>query len=203
MPFTPRFTVPTDLSTWYSSNPPDATYNRFSSYGNIGNCTWYAYGRTAEIANRNIHDDFYITQAPGHGKDWIYNTWPDQTITSGSIDLQLGDILVWGGGTYGHVEVVEAISGTTITTSYSINGDTWADGMYFNTRVIAIPSWGSYLGRVDYNDGSYATLSNTFIGYIHNKYYDPSPQPGEKTIYNYIGRLLRRRRQMRGRVKYV
>lgn len=201
MSFTPRYSAPTDLNTWYGSYN---TWNRFSSDGNIGNCTWYAYGRTGEIADRNIYDDFYITQAPGNGKDWIYNTWPDQTVTSGSIDLQLGDILVWGGGTYGHVEVVEAISGSTITTSYSINGSTWADGMYFNTRTLSAPSWGSQLGTVQHNDGSSMYLTNTFIGYIHNKYYDPSPGPEPSTtnIYIYINHLLRRRRR-RGRIRYV
>lgn len=174
MAFTPRYTQPTDLSTWYGSYN---SYNRYSSYGNEGNCTWYAYGRTGEIAHRNIYNEFYITQAPGNGKDWIYNTWPSYTHTSGSIDIQLGDILVWGGGTYGHVEVVEAINGNTLTTSYSISGSTWASSRYFATRNITTPSWGSYLGTVEYNDGSTAYLTNTFIGYIHNPYADPTP-PG-------------------------
>lgn len=174
MAFTPRYTQPTDLSTWYGSYN---SYNRYSSYGNEGNCTWYAYGRTGEIANRNIYNEFYITQAPGNGKDWIYNTWPSYTHTSGPIDIQLGDILVWGGGTYGHVEVVEAINGNTLTTSYSISGSTWASSRYFATRNITTPSWGSYLGTVEYNDGSTAYLTNTFIGYIHNPYAYPTP-PG-------------------------
>lgn len=179
MAFTPRYTQPTDLSTWYGSYN---SYNRYSSYGTEGNCTWYAYGRTGEIANRNIYNEFYITQAPGNGKDWIYNTWPSYTHTSGSIDIHLGDILVWGGGTYGHVEVVEAINGNTLTTSYSISGNTWASSRYFATRNISIPSWGSYLGTVEYNDGSTAYLTNTFIGYIHNPYADttpPGPTPSE------------------------
>ena len=175
MAFTPRYTTPTDLSTYYGSYN---SYNRYSSYGNEGNCTWYAYGRTGEIAGRNIYNDFYITQAPGNGKDWIYNTWSSYTHTSGTIDIHLGDILVWGGGTYGHVEVVEAISGNTLTTSYSISGNTWAKSRYFATRTISIPSWGSYLGTVEYNDGTTAYLTNTFIGYIHNKYVDDTPGPG-------------------------
>lgn len=166
MAFTPRTSAPTDLSTWYGSYN---SWNRYSSYGD-GNCTWYAYGRTGEIANRNIYNEFYITQSPGNGKDWIYNTWQNYTYTSGTIDLHLGDILVWGGGTYGHVEVVEGISGNSITTSYSIAGNTWATSMYFGTRVITKPSWGSYLGTVYYNNGSSSYLTNTFIGYIHNPY---------------------------------
>lgn len=174
MAFVPRLTTPTDTSTYYGSYN---SYNRFSSYGNEGNCTWYAYGRTGEIAGRNIYNDFYITQAPGNGKDWIYNSWPSYTHTSGSIDLQLGDILVWGGGRHGHVEVVEAISGNNITTSYSISGDNWSKSRYFAVRTITKPSWGSELGWVEYNDGSSSYLRNTFIGYIHNKYAGDSPTP--------------------------
>lgn len=174
MAFTPRYTQPTDFSTYYGSWN---SYNRFSSYGSEGNCTWYAYGRTGEIAGRNIYYDFYCTQPPGDGKDWIYNSWPSYTHTSGSIDLQPGDILVWGGGRHGHVEVVESISGNNITTSYSISGDTWAKSMFFNTRTISKPTWGSYLGTVEYNDGTSASLTNTFIGYIHNKYADVGPTP--------------------------
>lgn len=175
MAFTPRYTTPTDTSTYYGSYN---SYNRFSSYGNEGNCTWYAYGRTGEIAGRNIYNDFYITQPPGNGKDWIYNSWPSYTHTSGTIDLHLGDILVWGGGRHGHVEVVEAISGNNITTSYSISGDNWASSRYFAIRIITKPSWGSELGWVEYNDGSSSYLRNTFIGYIHNKYVEPGPGPG-------------------------
>ena len=175
MAFTPRTTVPTDLSTWYGSYN---SWNRYSSFGD-GNCTWYAYGRTGEIANRNIYNEFYITQSPGNGKDWIYNTWQNYTHTSGTIDLHLGDILVWGGGTYGHVEVVEGISGNSITTSYSIAGTTWANSMYFGTRVITKPSWGSYLGTVYHNDGSSSYLTNTFIGYIHNPYVNGGGGGGE------------------------
>lgn len=178
MAFTPRLTAPTDLTTYYGSWN---SYNRFSSYGNEGNCTWYAYGRTGEIAGRNIYNEFYITQSPGNGKDWIYNTWPSYTHTSGSIDLHLGDILVWGGGTYGHVEVVEAISNNTITTSYSISGENWAKSRFFATRQISKPTWGSYLGYVEYNDGSTAYLTNTFIGYIHNKYAEDGPTPPTPT----------------------
>lgn len=198
MAFTPRFTTPTDLSTWYGSYN---SWNRFSSDGNIGNCTWYAYGRTGEIANVNIYNDFYITQAPGNGKDWIYNTWPDYTVTSGTIDIKLGDILVWGGGTFGHVEVVEAISGSTLTTSYSLNATSYADGMYFNTRYIGIPSWGSELGWVEHNDGTSKYLTNTFIGYIHNKYLE-EPVTTSRSWWKYA-KLLIRRRQQKGQIRHV
>lgn len=170
MAFTPRLTAPTDFTTWYGSWN---SWNRFGRY--YGNCTWYAYGRSGEIANKNIYNEFYITQPPGNGKDWIYNTWQSYTHTSGVIDIQPGDILVWGGGTYGHVEVVEQVLDTTLTVSYALAGNTESDSLYWGLRYINIPTWGSYLGRVAHNDGSSAYLYNTFIGYIHNPYADPIP----------------------------
>ena len=165
--FTPRLTPPSDFTTYYGSRN---SYNRFDWNNGWGNCTWYAYGRTGEIANKNIYNEFYITSGRGDGKDWIYNTWDEYTFTSGEIDLHVGDILVWGGGTYGHVEVVEKIEGNQITTSYSIAGNTYNTSQFFATRTITKPTWNSYLGNVVYNDGSVHYLQNTFIGYIHNPY---------------------------------
>lgn len=177
MAFTPRYTKPDPNSAYYS------TYNRFywldvSPYG--GNCTGYAYGRFNEIAERSLYSDFYITYSPADAKYWIYNTWPDQTHTSGTVDLHLGDILVWGSASgFGHVEVVEAINGSTITTSGSIWGSTYGSSMEFYNRTISYPSWNSTMGRIYHNDGGYTDYGNPFIGYIHNKYMEPGPTPGE------------------------
>lgn len=183
MAFTPRYTKPDPNSAYYS------TYNRFywldvEPYG--GNCTGYAYGRFNECAGRSLYSEFYITHSPADAKYWIYNTWPDQTYTSGTIDLHLGDILIWGSATgFGHVEVVEAINGSTITTSGSIWGSTYGASMEFYTRTISYPSWNTAMGRIYHNDGSYTDYGNPFIGYIHNKYVEPGPgpEPEEPTIY--------------------
>lgn len=183
MAFTPRYTKPDPNSAYYS------TYDRFywldvEPYG--GNCTGYAYGRFNECAGRSLYSEFYITHSPADAKYWIYNTWPDQTYTSGTINLHLGDILVWGSATgFGHVEVVEAINGNTITTSGSIWGSTYGTSMEFYTRTISYPSWNTAMGRIYHNDGSYTDYGNPFIGYIHNKYVEPGPgpEPEEPTIY--------------------
>ena len=193
MSFTPRLTAPTDFSTYYGSYN---SYNRFNRYD--GNCTWYAYGRTGEIAGQNIYNDFYITQAPGNGKDWIYNSWPDETITAGQIDIYQGDILVWGGGTYGHVEVVEQIlddggGNLSLNISYSIAGNAWADSLEWGLRQIPYPTWSSVLGTVSHNDGTSAYLTNPLIGIIHNKYSDGGDTP-VIIVTQYIPLLRRRRR---------
>lgn len=176
MAFTPRYTKPNPDSPYYS------TYDRFywldiEPYG--GNCTGYAYGRFNEVAEMSLYNDFRITHSPADAKYWIYNTWPDQTYTSGTIDIHLGDILVWGSATgFGHVENVEAINGNTITTSGSIWGSTYGKSTEFYTRTISYPSWGSAMGSIVHNDGSSTYYGNPFIGYIHNKYVEPGPGPG-------------------------
>lgn len=194
MSFTPRYTQPTDLSTWYGSYN---AYNRFSSY-NVGNCTWYAYGRTGEIAGENgmpnIYSDFRITVGNGDGKYWIYNTWPDDTFTSGTIDIHVGDILVYGSDSgSGHVEIVEAVNGSSLRTSYSVYGDSWGTATYFNTRVIAYPTWSSTLGTVIDNNGVSHTYSNPFIGYIHNKYITGPEPPTPTTLMPWLTAALRLR----------
>ena len=180
MSFTPRYTMPDPSDVYYS------TWDRFywldiSPYG--GNCTGYAYGRFGECAGRNIYNDFYIIGLGGNtdAQNWIYNTWPDQTVTSGSIDLQLGDILVYGGN-FGHVEIVEAISGNSITTSYSVWASSYSNSLKFGVRTINKPTWGSALGDIEHNDGTHTYYSGSpFIGYIHNKYIEPGPEPPTPT----------------------
>lgn len=174
MAFSPRYSKPDPNDPYYS------TYDRFywldiSPYG--GNCTGYAYGRFNEVADRSLWNEFYII-GNADAKNWINNSWPDQTHTSGTIDIHLGDILVWGSDSgFGHVENVEAINGNTITTSGSIWGSTYGTSMEFYTRDITYPSWGSSMGRIYHNDGGYTDYGNPFVGYIHNKYADPGPGP--------------------------
>lgn len=178
MSFTPRYTKPNPDSNYYSS------WNRFSwldvsPYG--GNCTGYAYGRTNEIAERSVYNEFYINVTPANAKDWIYNSWQNYTHTSGTIDLHLGDIIVWGGGKYGHVEVIEAINGNYITVSGSVWANTYGASREFYIRTIEKPTWGSYLGVWYDNDGNKHDYSNTFIGYIHNPYAQGGPTPPTPT----------------------
>ena len=185
MSFTPRYTKPSESDPYYS------TWDRFywmDIAPNGGNCTGYAYGRCGECAGQNLYNDFYITGYNGNtdAQNWIYNTWPDQTVTSGDIDIQLGDILVWG-GVYGHVEIVEAINGNTLTLSYSVWASTYANSLEFGTRQISMPSWGSAMGTLARNDGTSYTYTNPFIGYIHNKYIDPTPEPPQTNV---ITRLI-------------
>ena len=191
--FTPRLEAPTDFSTYYGSRN---AYNRFERY--YGNCTWYAYGRSGEIAQHNIYNEFIITRGRGDGKDWVENTWQDHTITAEAgdpVEIKLGDILVWGGGTYGHVEVVEQILTNTIGISYSLAGNGYADSLYWGMRYLPKSlSWGDYLGQVEHNDGSTAYLYNTLIGIIHNPYAEDMRQLAPVLSATHRRKLRNRRR---------
>lgn len=204
MAFSPRLSAPTNFSTYYTERripaQPDGTptywqyfysgdYSYSTTGAHTGNCTWYAMGRSAEIAGRNIYSEFAGSyEAQNWGSIWIGN--PAQT--SGSISWQPGDILIWSNnaGTFGHVEVVEIVSGNYLTISYSAysGSDPQSEnGTFFNTRRRSKPYWGDPASvtsesdsRFIRNSGATYFLTNEFlIGVIHNPYYEPGPSPSE------------------------
>ena len=204
MSFTPRLSAPTNFSTYYTERripaQPDGTptywqyfysgdYSYSTTGAHTGNCTWYAMGRSAEIAGRNIYSEFAGSyEAQNWENIWIGN--PAQT--SGSIAWQPGDILIWANNamTFGHVEVVEVVSGNYLTISYSAYSGTDPqsdNGTFFNTRRRSKPYWGDPASltsesdsRFIRNSGATYYLTNEFlIGVIHNPYYEPGPSPSE------------------------
>ena len=112
MGFVPRETAPAAEDTVYSEN-------FFAVYvAEMPNCTTYAYGRAWEIL--------------GHEPDLCHGSavhWFDNNgVSSNSNDSyergdepQIGAIACWDMGNYGHVSVVEKISGDMITVSESDN----------------------------------------------------------------------------------
>lgn len=195
--FTPRLTAPTDFSTYYTERrlPAQASgtptlwqyfYSGDYSYSmtgsHTGNCTWYAMGRSAEIARRNLYSEFAgAYEAYNWGNIWTGN--PAQT--SGIVDYLPGDILIWAnsGMTAGHVEIVEIIDPNTgkLTISYSAYSSQNPQstyGMFWNTRKRAQPSFGDPAtvsgdpeSRFTRNNGAkYYLASEKLIGVIHNPY---------------------------------
>ena len=200
MSFTPRLTAPTDFSSYYTERripvSPTGTetlwqyfysgdYTYTNTGAHTGNCTWYAMGRSAEIAARNIYSEFAGSY---EAQDWnmIWTGNPAQT--SGAIAWQPGDILVYSnaGGTAGHVEIVEQIIGNKLTISYSAYSSYTPQSDYatfFNIRYRNKPAFGDAASdlndptsRFTRNNGAkwYMTDEN-LIGVIHNPYYDPTP----------------------------
>lgn len=80
-------------------------------YG-MPNCTAYAWGRAYEILGSQ--PDLPM----GNGRDWWGKNNDSQAYATGSTP-KLGAIICWGGGSSGHVAVVEAIEGDQVTYSES------------------------------------------------------------------------------------
>jgi len=111
MAFTARTTAPSTSDFHYYSNQ-----NPFWAGGVYlnGNCTWYAWGRAWEVRGTPLPAGY-----TGNAKTW----WNSNALSKGSTPA-LGAIAVWGGAAginnyCGHVAVVEAISGGTVTVSQS------------------------------------------------------------------------------------
>ena len=214
MAFIPRLTAPTAFGTYYTERripvqedgnvtgwqyfySGDYTYTNYGAH--TGNCTWYAMGRSAEIAGRNLYSEFRGSyEAKDWGSIWINNN----AQTSGTINYKLGDILIYSSGSsdpHGHVEVVEEINGNILTISYSTYSSTNPQslyGMFFNTRRRPKMSFGDPASDTGYSDSayyrnngnSYFNTSQKLIGVIHNPYADqtPEPQPVDTELSIYI-----------------
>lgn len=155
MPFIPRLTKDGIYNNyWYYSG------NIFYRSGNgLPNCTCYAYGRSAEIANQ------FINLPTGNAGDWWYNT----TLNKGQ-NPALGAVGCWSSrsGDYkGHVAVVEQIinGGVIFSCSgYSRAGynPVWNDPSYFWTESCYLSSGYQmrYMSSRDYS----------FMGFIYNPF---------------------------------
>lgn len=222
MSFTPRLTAPTNFQTYYTERripvSPSGTetywqyfysgdYTYTSDGAHTGNCTWYAMGRSAEIAERNLYNQFAGSY---EAQDWnsIWTGNPAQT--SGVINYQPSDILVYSNaaGTSGHVEIVEEVNANRLTISYSAYssynpqtdygtffGIRYRDKMVFGDSASDTNDPASMLER---NNGDKWYMTNEYlIGVIHNPYYDPTPEPPEPPSIKawLIGRALQRRRK--------
>ena len=145
--FTPRTTAPdSSNANYYSSNP---FYQ--SGYG-MPNCTCYAYGRAYELLGSKPR-----LSTGNAGYWWWYNK--NNGIYSYGSTPKLGAIACWDkyDQNQGHVAVVEAIDGNTVTISESHYRST-----FFDTRTITA------------NSSNYLT-SMRFLGYIYIGDFDTNP----------------------------
>ena len=108
--FTPRLTAPEKDDELYCRN-------FFAVYvADMPNCTTYAYGRAWEILGHEPD------LCHGRSEQWFGNIGvssnPNDSYERGD-EPRLGAIACWDMGSYGHVSVVEAIDGDTVTVSGS------------------------------------------------------------------------------------
>jgi len=137
--FTPRITAPTTDNDYYFAK------NIFylSGYG-MPNCTAYAWGRAYEILGTKPN------LSTGNANEfWGYNL--SRNNYAHGTTPKVGAIICWNGSAYGHVAVVEAISGNKVTISESA----WS-GAFFRTYSYTIGSENS-------------TSVGGFQGYIYVK----------------------------------
>ncbi|URN85732.1 CHAP domain-containing protein [Acetobacterium wieringae] len=135
--FTARTTAPgADNTYFFASNP----YSQ-GGYG-LPNCTAYAFGRAYEILGTTPN------LAMGNANSWWAYNQNTGYYPSGSTP-KLGAVICWGGSSDGHVAIVEAINGDTVTLSESTYS-----GIYFQNYTYTI-------GAED------ATSVGGFQGYIY------------------------------------
>ncbi|MEA4807168.1 CHAP domain-containing protein [Acetobacterium wieringae] len=135
--FTARTTAPgADNPYFFASNP----YSQ-GGYG-LPNCTAYAFGRAYEILGTTPN------LAMGNANSWWAYNQNTGYYPSGSTP-KLGAVICWSGSSDGHVAIVEAINGDTVTLSESTYS-----GIYFQNYTYTI-------GAED------ATSVGGFQGYIY------------------------------------
>ena len=151
--FVPRTSAPTsDNSYYYGLNP---FYK--SGYG-MPNCTAYAYGRAYEILGSKPN------LSTGNAGKWWWQNKTDGAYKYGNTP-RLGAVACWDkyDQNQGHVAVVEAINGSSVTISESHYKST-----FFDTRTIN-------------SDSSNYLTSMRFLGYIYLGDYSVSI-PGKSAI---------------------
>lgn len=113
-----------------------APYNYFPY--ERGNCTWYVYGRAYEILG-------YAPSFAGNAVNFANYRNDFKGYSTSRYSAKPGAVIVWQGNTYGHVAVVEAVHGDTITISESSYGGVWYNGYSdWGTRTINVNALDEY-----------------------------------------------------------
>lgn len=126
----------------------------------VGNCTWYAFGRSYEIADPEHQYDKNIPLPLADAEDWYPNTteWEKGTLPA------LGSIICFAEGPFsgaGHVAVVEQINDDQ---SIIVSESGW-DAYYFKTETL-------------YPENNYIPAAGyIFQGFIYNPYAGDHPVP--------------------------
>lgn len=182
VPFTPRLTLTHPApSPWYT--PPD---NWFAANGYApdhgitypnGNCTWYAYGRYAEVRNA------FANLPLGNAGTWYENaTSFNRGDFSNGAQPQLGAIICFKDAVdpvnnLGHVTVVEQINNDdTIVVSQS-GYNTSGGNTYF---------WTARVSRANqYREGWYTSNGRNYYcqGFIYNDNISPPVPPTPPPVY--------------------
>lgn len=188
--YTPRRVKPLNTNPYYISSK---TPNVNGKYGNnpgkvvssnshlnvLPNCVGYVLGRWDEICSEGKHLNFIPNDDAG-------DFW-NNGINAGLVCDQtpeIGAIMCWSGGTYGHVAVVERVISSVeieISESSYAPGTEYQFDFAYSTRVYdknKSIKWKHKTGA-DTN-GLYMGSSYTFLGFIHH------PRIKDDTVYEDI-----------------
>lgn len=148
-------------NSWYKYwSDESGVWNTSNTNLWLPNCTHYSMGRTAEIANRPIYTTHELFNSGyANAQNWYANSkWE-----TGSTPA-LGAILVWNGGEYGHVAIVEGINDDgTVNISQS--------GYQSTNRTFDNPKYFQYVENLTCKVGYVTTgIGWKFSGYIYNPY---------------------------------
>ena len=165
-----------------------------------GNCTWFAFGETSRIVQECKNDESYNIQY-GSGNEfmsrspnallWLNNAtnkgaWHTEGDTRGDFDpatssiagtlitVQPGDILCyWASDGYGHVEIVEKISGGNVYCSGS-KAAARQPAVFYYDRIVASSQFKvgqrHYFTGYDADGNSISWSNDYFQGIIRNPY---------------------------------
>jgi surface antigen len=185
----------------YPSPPPNATAGMADPWVyNLRNCTSYVAWKIKQVFGADIN-------GWGDAKDWDANaTGPGHPYTNDSTP-QVGDIAQWttGGGGFGHVAYVYAVSGTTASLAEYNSGlprDNTPQhnlqwGLFDNSRTsvtAGAPDHYIHIGTItppptnlDFNGDGYADLAIVNTASTGSGYVEVHPLSGINTFSTWIG----------------
>ena len=160
-----KFTIRTSL--------PDGSHRTNVFYGseyagenNRGQCVWYARGRACEIIDEAISDEtlkskmlYAVKNTRGNAMYWCNrrDTLGMFTQTTNIDEPRAGSLVVWTGGPYGHIAVIESVNadGTVNYSEGNINRDkNNPDNYGFMYRT-----------NISIRGGDRGTIEHPFTGY--------------------------------------
>jgi len=125
----------------------DSSYYYMGS-DNIGECTWYAHGRAAEMrGNLGAAAPYGNGSAEGgynNAYNWYTNYGGHWSPTDNWDDVQVGDIVVFGAVSPGHVAVVESKSGNSAVLSAFNNPG--AGYKHLSLGLLPWTAYGNFVG---------------------------------------------------------
>ncbi|KNZ40823.1 CHAP domain-containing protein [Acetobacterium bakii] len=147
--FSARTTAPSpDNPNFFAQNP----YSQ-GGYG-LPNCTAYAFGRAYEILGTTPN------LCMGNANSWWAYNQNSGYYPSGSTP-KLGAVICWGGGSNGHVAIVEAINGDTVTLSESTYSGIFFQNYTYTIGAEDATSVGGFQGYIYIGDYVDATSDTT------------------------------------------